>query len=52
MAGTNNPSREDFAEIWAMVDMMMEGAPFQSDQEKAAFRLSQFNQEVDRRLRA
>ena len=43
MASANNLSREDFAEIWAMVDMMIEGAPFQSDQEKAAFRLSWFN---------
>ena len=43
MASANNLSREDFAEIWAMVDVMMEGAPFQFDHKKAAFRLSQFN---------
>ena len=43
MARVNNLSREDFAKIWAMVDVMMEGAPFQFGQKKAAFCLSQFN---------
>ena len=52
MASANNLTKDDFAEIWATVDAMENGANFVDDQERSQFRLAQFSAEVSRKLAA